>query len=640
MQLDTLAAETAACMTIHHPHYDTLAARISVSNLHKETPKRFSTLINSLYHNPKQGPLVSKELYSFVVDNKEEIDSSIIYERDFELTYSGFKTLERSYLLKINGVVAERPQHMFMRVAIGIHLKDDLSSPVTIKSIVETYNLMSSRYYTHATPTLFNAGVVNNNLSSCYLIHMNEDSIDGIFKTLNQAALISKSAGGIGLSIQNIRSKDSYIHGTQGSSNGIIPMLRVFNDTARYVDQGGNKRPGAFAVYLEPWHDDIFEFLDLRKNTGKEEARARDLFLGLWIPDLFMVRVEADASWTLFSPSEAPGLDDVYGKEFEDLYVKYENEQKGRRSVPARTLWMAIISAQVETGVPYMLFKDACNKKSNQSNLGTIKCSNLCTEIIQYSSPEETAVCNLASLVLPTFINTSNNTFDFTELHRIVKIVVRNLNRVIDVNKYPVLEALVSNMKHRPIGVGVQGLADVFIRLRFPFESDEARLMNIQIFETIYHAALESSCDLARELGHTYKSYPDSPVSRGILQYHMWGVKPTELWDWDSLQLKIAKHGLINSLLIAPMPTASTSTIMGSCECFEPITSNFFTRRTSSGEFQVVNRYLVNDLVKLGIWSENLRDAILVNNGSIQECMYYAMQITLSFFLITKLTCF
>ncbi|KAJ7274198.1 ribonucleotide reductase alpha subunit [Mycena rebaudengoi] len=614
MELDNLAAETAAYLTTKHPDYAILAARIAVSNLHKETKKSFSQVISDLYNfvNPKTGKsasLISKETYDVVCANAATLDAAIIYTRDFNYNYFGFKTLERSYLLRLNGRVVERPQHLIMRVAVGIHGSD-------LDRVIETYNLMSERYFTHATPTLFNAGTPQAQLSSCFLVCMKEDSIGGIYDTLKDCALISKSAGGIGLSIHNIRATGSYIAGTNGYSNGIVPMLRAFDATARYVDQGGNKRPGAFAIYLEPWHADIFEFIDLRKNHGKEQMRARDLFLALWIPDLFMKRVEANGDWSLFCPNEAPGLHEVHSAEFEALYEKYEKEGRARKTFPAQKLWYAILEAQVETGGPFMLYKDAANSKSNQQNLGTIKSSNLCTEIIEYSSPEETAVCNLASLALPSFI--SNGQYDFQKLHDIAKVVAMNLNRIIDVNYYPIPETRRSNMRHRPIGVGVQGLADVFLALRLPFESAAAKELNQQIFETIYHGALEASAELAEKDG-PYETFQGSPASMGQLQFDMWGVTPTTLWDWDGLKAKIARTGLRNSLLTAPMPTASTSQILGNNECFEPYTSNIYTRRVLSGEFQVVCPWLLRELVDLGLWDDNMKNMLIAHRGSVQN---------------------
>lgn len=618
IELDNLAAETAAYMTTIHPDYAILAARIAVSNLHKQTTKQFSQVSKELYEyiNPKtdlHSPMISKETYDVIQKHADELNSAIVFDRDFNYNYFGFKTLERSYLLRINGKVAERPQHLIMRVAVGIHGDD-------IEKVIESYNLMSQRYFTHGSPTLFNAGTPSPQMSSCFLVAMKEDSIDGIYDTLKTCALISKSAGGIGLHIHNIRGTGAYIAGTNGTSNGIIPMVRVFNNTARYVDQGGNKRPGAFALYLEPWHSDIFEFIDIRKNHGKEEIRARDLFPALWIPDLFMKRVEQNGDWTLFSPNEAPGLPEVYGDEFEALYEKYEREGRGRSTIKAQKLWYAILEAQTETGTPFMLYKDACNKKTNQKNLGIIKSSNLCCEIVEYSSPEEVAVCNLASIALPSFVESDNNStwYNFDKLHEVTKTVTGNLNRIIDRNYYPVPEARRSNMRNRPIALGVQGLADAFMALRLPFDSQEAKELNIQIFETIYHGAVEASIELAQKEG-PYESYEGSPASQGLLQFDLWDRKPTELWDWDTLKQKMAKHGLRNSLLVAPMPTASTSQILGNNECFEPYTSNIYSRRVLAGEFQIVNPYLLRDLVDLGLWNDSMKNNIISNNGSIQN---------------------
>ncbi|KAL6302007.1 ribonucleotide reductase [Sparassis latifolia] len=614
VELDNLAAETAAYLTTKHPDYAILAARIAVSNLHKETKKSFSAVIKDLYTyvNPKNGrpaSMISDETYNVVMANAEQLDSAIIYDRDFSYNYFGFKTLERSYLLKIDGRVAERPQHMLMRVAVGIHGSE-------INKAIKTYLLMSERYFTHASPTLFNAGTPHPQLSSCFLVCMKDDSIEGIYDTLKNCAMISKTAGGIGLNIHNIRATGSYIAGTNGYSNGIVPMLRAYDATARYVDQGGNKRPGAFAIYIEPWHADVFEFIDLRKNHGKEEVRARDLFYALWIPDLFMKRVESGGQWSLFCPNEAPGLHEVWGEEFEKLYEQYEREGRARKTIEAQKLWYAIMDAQIETGGPFMLYKDAANAKSNQKNLGTIKSSNLCTEIIEYSSPEETAVCNLASIALPSFIK--NGRYDFKYLHEIAKVVAFNLNRIIDVNYYPIPEARLSNMRHRPIGVGVQGLADTFMALRMPFDSPEARLLNKQIFETIYHAALEASSEQGEKDG-PYETYKGSPASQGELQYDMWGVTPTDLWDWAELKAKIARTGLRNSLLVAPMPTASTSQILGFNECFEPYTSNIYTRRVLAGEFQVVCPWLLRELVDRKLWDDQMKNMIIAHNGSVQN---------------------
>ncbi|XP_052754710.1 ribonucleoside-diphosphate reductase large subunit isoform X1 [Galleria mellonella] len=615
VELDNLAAETAATMTTKHPDYAILAARLAISNLHKETKKQFSDVITDLYnivnpHTNKRAPMISDYHYNVVMKHKERLDSAIVYDRDFKYNYFGFKTLERSYLLKINNKVAERPQHMLMRVAIGIHGED-------IDDAIHTYNLLSEKYFTHASPTLFSAATPRPQLSSCFLVAMKDDSIEGIYDTLKQCALISKSAGGIGVHVHCIRAKGTYIAGTNGVSNGLVPMLRVYNNTARYVDQGGNKRPGAFAIYLEPWHSDIFEFLDLKKNHGKEEVRARELFYALWIPDLFMKRVEKNENWSLMCPHDCPGLADCWGEEFEALYEKYEGENRYVKQVKAQVLWKAIIEAQVETGTPYMLYKDACNRKSNQQNLGTIKCSNLCTEIVEYTSADEIAVCNLASIALNMFVN-DDKTYNFTKLKEVTKTVTRNLNKIIDVNFYPVVEAKNSNMRHRPIGIGVQGLADTFVIMRIPYESEAAIKLNQQIFETIYYGALEASCELAEKFG-VYETYAGCPASRGILQYDMWNKTPTDLWDWAVLKENIAKHGLRNSLLIAPMPTASTAQILGNNESFEPFTSNIYQRRVLSGEFQVVNHHLLNDLTEAELWDEDMKNLIIHNNGSIQN---------------------
>ncbi len=613
--LDNLAAETAATLTVRHPDYALLASRIAVSNLHKNTEKSFSKTMEMLYVyiDPKtneRASLLADDVYDVIQKNAELLDSTIIYDRDYNFDYFGFKTLEKSYLLKLDGKTAERPQHMYMRVAIGIHKND-------IQAAIETYHLLSEGWFTHATPTLFNAGTPKPQMSSCFLLTMKEDSIAGIYDTLKQCAKISQSAGGIGLSIHNIRAKGSYIKGTNGTSNGIVPMLRVFNDTARYVDQGGGKRKGSFAVYIEPWHDDIFDFLDLRKNHGKEELRARDLFLALWVPDLFMKRVKEDGHWTLFCPNEAPGLSEAYGPEFETLFVKYENEGKGRRTIKARDLWAAVLDAQIETGTPYILYKDAANLKSNQKNLGTIKSSNLCTEIMEYTSPEEVAVCNLASIALPKFV-TEDKQFDFNRLFEVTYVATKNLNKIIDFNYYPVPEARYSNLRNRPIGLGVQGLADTFVRMRLPFDSEEAKTLNRDIFEAIYFAALTASKDLAKEHG-AYETYEGSPISKGIFQFDMWNVKPSNRWEWDVLREEILKHGVRNSLLMAPMPTASTAQILGNNECFEPFSSNMYTRNVLSGTFPVVNKYLLNDLVSLGLWNEGMKNKIMTHNGSIQN---------------------
>lgn len=616
-ELDNLAAETAASMTIAHPDYAQLAARIAVSNLHKNTKKSFSETMSDMYHyvNPRtnqESPLLSDEVYEAIMANAELLDSTIIYNRDFNYDYFGFKTLERSYLLRINGQIVERPQHMLMRVSVGIHLND-------IPAAIETYELMSKKFFTHATPTLFNAGTPKAQMSSCFLLTMQDDSIDGIYDTLKQTAKISQSAGGIGLSIHNVRATGSYIRGTNGTSNGIVPMLRVFNDTARYVDQGGGKRKGSFAIYIEPWHADIFDFLDLKKNHGKEEMRARDLFFAMWMNDLFMKRVQDDAHWTLMCPNECPGLYDVYGDEFDAMYHKYEAAGKGRKTIKARELWEKILESQIETGTPYMLYKDAANRKSNQKNLGTIRSSNLCTEILEYTSADEIAVCNLASISLPMFIE--NGQFNHKLLFDVTKRVTRNLNKVIDRNYYPVKEAENSNMRHRPVGLGVQGLADAFILLRMPFTSDEAKKLNQEIFETIYFAAVTASMEMAKEEG-PYSTFKGSPISQGEFQYNLWGLNDGDLsgrWDWASLRKEVMEHGVRNSLLMAPMPTASTSQILGNNEAFEPYTSNIYTRRVLSGEFIVVNKHLLQDLVGLGLWNENLKQEIMRANGSIQD---------------------
>jgi len=616
-ELDNLAAETAAAMTITHPDYAQLAARIAISNLHSNTKKSFSETMNDMYHyiNPRtnqEAPLLSDEVHAAIMENAEFLDSHVIYTRDFNYDYFGFKTLERSYLLKINGKIVERPQHMLMRVAVGIHLND-------LESVIETYDLMSKKFFTHATPTLFNSGTPKPQMSSCFLLTMKDDSIDGIYDTLKQTAKISQSAGGIGLAIHNVRATGSYISGTNGTSNGIVPMLRVYDMTARYVDQGGGKRKGSFAIYIEPWHADIFDFLDLRKNHGKEEMRTRDLFLGMWIPDLFMKRVQEDSTWTLMCPNECPGLSDCHSEEFDALYLRYEAEGKGRKTIKAREIWEKILESQVETGLPYMLYKDAANRKSNQKNLGTIRSSNLCTEIIEYTSPDEVAVCNLASISLPMFIE--NGKFDHQKLYDVTKRVTLNLNKVIDRNYYPVIEAENSNKRHRPVGLGVQGLADAFIMLRMPFTSDEAKQLNQEIFETLYFAAVTSSMESAKIEG-PYSTYEGSPISQGEFQFNLWGLKDSDLsgrWDWESLRKEVLKHGVRNSLLVAPMPTASTSQILGNNEAFEPYTSNIYTRRTLSGEFIVVNKHLLEDLVNLGIWNDNLKQEIMRHNGSVQN---------------------
>ncbi len=613
-ELDNLAAETAASLTTRHPDFAQLASRIAISNLHKNTKKLFSETMRDLYQfidpkTNKKASLIADDVMAVIEMHSDLLDSTIIYDRDFGYDFFGFKTLEKSYLLKINGKVVERPQHMLMRVSVGIHKTD-------IDSVIETYNYMSERWFTHATPTLFNAGTPKPQLSSCFLLQMQDDSIDGIYNTLKQCAEISQSAGGIGLSIHNIRATGSYIRGTNGTSNGIVPMLRVFNDTARYVDQGGGKRKGSFAIYIEPWHADIFDFLDLKKNHGKEENRARDLFYAMWICDLFMKRVKEEGQWSLFCPNEAPGLSDCYGMEFELLYTKYEAEGRARKSIPARELWTAILESQIETGTPYILYKDACNEKSNQKNLGTIKSSNLCTEIVEYTAKDEVAVCNLASIALPRFV--INGKFDHKRLFDVTYTVTKNLNRIIDVNYYPVVEAKNSNMRHRPIGIGVQGLADAFILMRYPFESEEARQLNKDIFETIYYAAMTASKDLAIKEG-PYSTYEGSPISQGIFQFDMWGVKPSDRWEWDVLREEVKKHGVRNSLLLAPMPTASTSQILGNNECFEPYTTNIYNRRVLSGEFIVVNKHLLMDLVKMNLWNSDMKNKVIASNGSIQH---------------------
>ncbi len=619
-ELDNLAAEVCASLTVRHPDYAILAARIAISNLHKTTSQSFSNTMKRLYTyvNPKTGEnaqLLDTEVYGIIKQHAAKLDEAIDYKRDFSYDYFGYKTLEKSYLIRLDGKVVERPQHMLMRVAVGIH-KEDLDAAI------ETYDLLSEKWFTHATPTLFNAGTPKPQLSSCFLLTMKDDSIDGIYDTLKSCAKISQSAGGIGLSIHNIRAKGSYIKGTNGVSNGIVPMLRNFDMTARYVDQGGGKRKGSFAIYLEPWHADIKDFLELRRNHGKEEMRARDLFYALWIPDLFMKRVENNEEWSLFCPNEAPGLSDCHGEEFERLYEKYEKEGRARETIKAQELWFEVLESQIETGTPYMLYKDAANGKSNQQNLGTIKSSNLCTEIIEYTAPDEVAVCNLASIALPKFVEAGEDgllRFDHQKLYEITKVATRNLNKVIDINYYPVEEARKSNFRHRPIGLGVQGLADAFILLRMPFDSIEAKGLNEDIFETIYYAAVETSMELAKIHG-TYETYEGSPASKGTLQFDMWGVTPKSgRYDWDSLKEKVKKFGMRNSLLVAPMPTASTSQILGNNECFEPYTSNIYTRRTLSGEFIVVNKHLMKDLIDLGLWNDTMRNRLISTNGSVQN---------------------
>jgi ribonucleoside-diphosphate reductase alpha chain len=613
-ELDNLAAETAASLATLHPDYAILAARIAVSNLHKNTTKSFAQTMQQLFDNTdantgKHSPIVTQDLLNAVKQHADLLDSAIIYDRDFNFDYFGFKTLEHSYLLRIHGNIVERPQHMYMRVALGIHGDD-------VAAAIATYHLMSEGWFTHATPTLFNSGTPHPQMSSCFLLTMQDDSVEGIYNTLKQTALISKNAGGIGLSIHKIRAKGSTIAGTNGNSNGIVPMLKVFNDTARYIDQGGGKRKGAFAIYLEPWHADIFEFLQLKKNHGSEELRARDLFYAMWVNDLFMQRVQADGEWNLFCPHECPGLDECWGDAFEALYTRYESEGKSRRTIKAQELWFAILESQIETGTPYILYKDHANRKSNQQHLGTIKSSNLCTEIIQYTSPDEIAVCNLASIALPKFVE--NNQFNHQKLFDVTYHATRNLNKIIDRNLYPVEEARNSNMRHRPIGLGIQGLADAFIMLRLPFDSDAAQTLNQLIFETIYYAAMRASIDLAKELG-AYESYQGSPLSQGKLQCDLWGHTPSAQWNWDELRADLAQHGARNSLLLAPMPTASTSQILGNNECFEPYTSNIYTRRVLSGEFIVVNKHLLRDLNDLGLWDDKMRNDLIRANGSVQD---------------------
>jgi ribonucleoside-diphosphate reductase alpha subunit len=615
-ELDNLAAEVSASKTIEHPDYALLASRISVSNLHKNTKKSFSDTVEDLYHyiDPITGQnasLIADDVYQIIKDNSEYFDSHIIYDRDFKYDFFGFKTLERAYLLKINNKIVERPQHMLMRVSVGIH-KDDL------ESAVKTYNAMSQGWFTHATPTLFNAGTPKPQMSSCFLLQMKDDSIEGIYDTLKQCARISQSAGGIGLSIHDIRAKGSYIKGTNGTSNGIVPMLRVFNDTARYVDQGGGKRKGSFAIYVEPWHADIFDFLDLKKNHGKEEQRARDLFYAMWVPDLFMKRVEDNGEWTLMCPNECPGLSDAYGEDFEKLYLGYEAEGRGRKTIKAQDVWFKILESQIETGTPYMVYKDAANLKSNQKNLGTIKSSNLCTEILEYTAPDEVAVCNLGSIALPKFVDQENKTFDHDKLFEMAYHLTVNLNRVIDQNYYPVIEAENSNKRHRPIGIGVQGLADAYILMRLPFDSEAAATLNKEIFETIYYAAVTASKDLAIKEG-PYQTIEGSPISKGIFQFDMWDVTPSDRWEWDILKEEVKEHGVRNSLLLAPMPTASTAQILGNNECFEPYTSNIYTRRVLSGEFIIVNKHLLKDLAKLNLWDSNMKNKLMASNGSIQN---------------------
>ena len=622
-QIDELAAEQCASLVTVHPDYGTLASHIVVSNIHKQTHTKFSsamaTLNSFVNSSGKETSLLDPVVYEFIKEHADTLDAMVVDKRDYLLDYFGLKTLERSYLMKVNGKLVERPQYMFLRVACGIHsvIKDGTIDDV-LMAIRETYDLMSQKYYTHATPTLFNSGTPRPQMSSCYLIAMEDDSIDGIFNTLKDCAMISKWAGGIGLHVHNVRAEGSHIRGTNGISNGLVPMLRVFNSTARYVDQGGGKRNGSFAVYLEPWHPDILDFLELRKNHGDEETKARDLFYAMWIPDLFMKRVKEDASWSLFCPDQCPGLADTYGEEFEKLYTQYEAEGKARKTLDARKLFFSILESQMETGTPYMLYKDAANSKSNQKNIGTIKSSNLCTEIIEYSDKDETAVCNLASLSLPSFVM-DDKTFDYDGLVKVTRAVTRNLNKVIDVNFYPTEKTKRSNMRHRPIGIGVQGLADVFARMDMPFHSDAAREVNTAIFEAIYYGAVSESVALAKKHG-TYETFAGSPASNGTLQFDMWNVKPNSgRFDWSALKREVKKHGLRNSLLLAPMPTASTAQILGNNEAFEPFTSNIYKRRTNAGEFLIVNKYLMSDLIELGVWSKELKDSIVENGGSIQH---------------------
>ena len=615
-KIDELAAEHCASMSTQHYDYGTLASRIVISNHQKNTNAQFSKVMKQLYQNEDADgtnkPLVSQQFWDFVKANSKALDAMIIHDRDYLIDYFGFKTLERAYLFKLKNTIVERIQHMWMRVAIGIHGNN-------IDLVKETYDLMSQKYFIHATPTLFNAGTPRPQMSSCYLIAMEDDSLEGIYNTLKDCAMISKWAGGIGLHIHNVRAKGTFIQGTNGRSNGIVPMLRVFNNTARYVDQGGGRRNGSFAVYMEPWHPDVEDFLEMKQNHGDEETKGRDLFYAIWMCDLFMERVKDNAEWSLFCPHECPGLADVYGDKFRDLYLKYESEKKARRSVSARDLWFKILDSQMETGTPYLVYKDACNLKSNQQNVGTIKSSNLCTEIIEYSDENETAVCNLGSIGLPTFVNEATKQFDYEKLHQITKIVTNNLNSVIDVNFYPTEKTRVSNMRHRPIGIGVQGLADTFVLMDIPFHSDAAKEVNKLIFETIYHAALEKSNEIAIKLKEPYSTFAGSPASKGVLQFDMWGVTPSDRYDWAVLKKSICDHGLRNSLLVAPMPTASTSQILGFNECFEPFTSNLYSRRTLAGEFVIVNKYLMKELIDLGLWNEQIKNNIIANKGSVKQ---------------------
>ena len=619
LQLYDLVSESLANKVVYHPDYSNLAGRVEAIKLQKYVGDSFSKNVSRLKHYRSKGTTrtltyLSDSFYTLVMENHEYFDNLIRHKRDFGMSYFGIKTLQKSYLVLLDGECTETPQYLFLRVAICINGNN-------LEDVKETYDFMSKRYFIHASPTLFNAGTNHNYLSSCFLLAMEDDSIDGIYKTLHKTALISKSAGGIGLHVHNIRASGAKISSTNGTSSGLIPMLKVFNDTARYVDQGGNKRPGAFAIYIEPWHMDIFDVLDLKKNHGKEERRARDLFYGLWVPDLFMQRVKQDSHWTLFSPDEAPGLSDCHGDQFKALYEGYEAEDRPKRTIKAQKLWLAILQSQTETGGPFMLYKDASNTKSNQSNLGTIKSSNLCCEIIEYSSPKETAVCNLGSLALATFVKVKgdNVEFDFKKLHHVTKVLTKNLNRVIDITKYPIPDSKVSNLSHRPIAIGVQGLADLFCELRIPFSSVAAKTLNIQIFETIYHSAVETSIELAISEG-PYSTFEGSPASKGLLQFDLWNHKPSDLYDdWDKLKARMQTFGLRNSLLVAPMPTASTSQILGYNECFEPFTSNIYSRRVLSGEYQIVNRYLLKDLTDLGLWNSAMRNRLILENGSIQN---------------------
>jgi len=618
-KIDELAAEQCFALYTNHHDYGTLAARIVVSNHQKNTEPLFSEVMQNLYnfkdiHN-NHSPLISYELYEFIMYNANTLNNMIEHDRDYLIDYFGFKTLERAYLFKNGSDVVERIQHMWLRVAVGIHC--NLADSNSIKLIKETYDLMSQKYFIHATPTLFNAGTSRPQLSSCYLIAMEDDSIDGIYNTLKDCAQISKYSGGIGLHIHNIRAKNSHIRGTNGKTDGIVPMLKVFNSTAKYVNQSG-KRNGSFAIYLEPWHPDVEDFLELKKNHGDEELKARDLFYAIWMCDLFMERVKENSNWSLFCPHECSGLSDVYGDKFKELYTYYESAGKARKVINARDLWFKILDSQMETGTPYILYKDASNIKSNQKNIGTIKSSNLCCEIIQYSDENETSVCNLASIALPSFVDINTKQFDYTKLHEVTKVVTNNLNKIIDINFYPTEKTKTSNFRHRPIGIGIQGLADTFVLLDLPFYSDEAKEINKLIFETIYHAALQKSTELALEQG-VYSSFMNSPASNGILQFDMWDVTPSDRYDWNKLKEDIKLYGLRNSLLVAPMPTASTSQILGFNECFEPFTSNLYTRRTLAGEFIVVNKYLMKELINLGFWNEKIKNNIIENKGSIQQ---------------------